>query len=137
MLIIPANAYGEIVLTAVWVQRFVVTFDLNTEDQYGIKVKNPPQLQENQMNVVYGTPYGYLPELKADGYEFKGWYLDKECTIRVEIRTIVKTQKDHTLYAKWIKPAKEVTLVQIILIIVIIVVAIAFVVVVYVWIYKK
>lgn len=53
-----------------------------------------------------GEQYGQLPTPKREGYIFLGWfYKDEQQTnakeIRVESASIVSSQKDHELYAKW------------------------------------
>lgn len=136
-LVIPANAHGDILLTAFWTQKVHVTFVNESVDQNGLVLKNPPELKVYQMTFTIGGTYSELQELSAEGYIFEGWYLDKACTQRVESRTIVKTEKNHMLYAKWTKPSKEVTLGQIVAIVVIIMFALALIVVTYILIYQK
>lgn len=38
---------------------------------------------------------------EKDSYSFAGWYLDPECTQKVDLKTYIVT-KDVTLYAKWV-----------------------------------
>ena len=52
--------------------------------------------------VTYDKPYGTLCETSRTGYTFKGWYLEPEYVYRVDASTIVKTARNHTLYAKWV-----------------------------------
>ncbi len=41
----------------------------------------------------------YLPTLKRNGYYFKGWYIDEECSKQFNKKTPIKS--DIVLYAKW------------------------------------
>lgn len=49
----------------------------------------------------------YRPEVQRDGYEFKGWYRDKELTVKAFVdengveRDYEEIVKDTTFYAKW------------------------------------
>ena len=49
----------------------------------------------------------YKPEVQRDGYEFKGWYRDKELTVKAFVdengveRDYEEIVKDTTFYAKW------------------------------------
>lgn len=40
-----------------------------------------------------------LPTLSRNGYNFKGWYIDEECTKSLAKKAIIES--DITLYAKW------------------------------------
>ena len=54
------------------------------------------------MEVIFGNTYGELPVLSANGYTFKGWYLDSSCSEGKEVskNTVVSTASDHSIYAK-------------------------------------
>lgn len=64
--------------------------------------------------VTFDSQYGALPSVECEGYTFEGWYLEgtsvsslKSFSLaaaegqKVTPTTIVKTAKDHVLYAKW------------------------------------
>ncbi|MBR4177731.1 MAG: InlB B-repeat-containing protein [Bacilli bacterium] len=51
--------------------------------------------------VTYDEEYGNLCETSRTGRTFKGWYLEPELVYRIDPTTIVKTARNHTLYAKW------------------------------------
>ena len=52
--------------------------------------------------VTYGTAYGTLPLLTRTGYTFGGWWTDDNDTgTLVTATTIVSTDSNHTLSAKW------------------------------------
>ena len=47
---------------------------------------------------VTNIPY-FLPDLTCDGYDFVGWYYDKDCSQKVILGK--KINSDVILYAKW------------------------------------
>ena len=73
-----------------------VSFDLN--------FKGSPEAPA-AITVEKGKAYGNLPAvtLQREGYTFGGWYLnDSGKGDEVTANTVVTTEADHTLYAKWI-----------------------------------
>lgn len=54
---------------------------------------------QEYIDVIYGKPYGELPEPERTGYEFKGWLYDNKYIDRT---TIVTTAKRHILKAIYI-----------------------------------
>jgi uncharacterized repeat protein (TIGR02543 family) len=65
--------------------------------------------EDDVFSVWYDSPYGEdwddgLPEPELDDEEFYGWFTAKEGGVEVTDDTIVKTTKDHTLYAHWSGP---------------------------------
>ncbi len=52
-------------------------------------------------DVYYQEPYGSLPIPGRNGYEFGGWYTQKEGGIPVQEGSIVESKTDITLYAHW------------------------------------
>lgn len=56
---------------------------------------------KKSINVSFGAPYGKLPKPKRNGYKFSGWYTAKEGGTKVTASTTVKTDTNHTLYARW------------------------------------
>ena len=53
------------------------------------------------MTVIFGSTYGELPEPTREGYEFDGWYTEKDGGELVEAGTEVSDKGAHTLYAHW------------------------------------
>ncbi|MCL1885590.1 MAG: InlB B-repeat-containing protein, partial [Dehalococcoidia bacterium] len=92
-------------LYAQWVQdsvkSIVITFDANTEDP---TVVGPiPTSKIVYFGVLYIAPYGDLATISRPGYTFGGWYLSADCTgAEITASTVVATQSDHILYAKWV-----------------------------------
>ncbi len=70
-----------------------VSFSLN----YSGSGSNPAN-----KTVTYNAPYGTLPEPTRIGYQFDGWYTRSQGGSKVEETTIVSTQSNHTIYARWI-----------------------------------
>lgn len=78
---------------------YTVSFDLACPED----ANPPPPL--SPITVIYGSSYGSsenpLPTPARVGYNFVGWFLDKET--RIYDSTTVKTAADHTLVASWQK----------------------------------
>ena len=53
--------------------------------------------------VKKGKKYGSLPTPTRTGYKFKGWYTKKKGGKKITSGTKVKTNKNHTIYARWVK----------------------------------
>lgn len=82
---------GELHLYAVWkAKSYTVTFDANKGET-----------TTNSMNVTYGSAYGTLPTATRIGYEFTGWYTERDGGEVVVNSNIVNITKDITLYAHW------------------------------------
>ena len=60
--------------------------------------ENDPRNLEYFMKGSANTLYD---PLSREGYEFRGWYLDEDCTIRVT--SLYDITEDVTLYSKWVK----------------------------------
>ena len=58
-------------------------------------------LAEDEVTVIFGGAYGELPEPTREGYEFDGWYTEKDGGELVEAGTEVSDKGAHTLYAHW------------------------------------
>lgn len=58
-------------------------------------------LAEDEVTVIFGDTYGELPEPTREGYEFDGWYTEKDGGELVEAGTEVSDKGAHTLYAHW------------------------------------
>jgi len=90
-IIMPA---GDLTLYAIWedipADSITVTFD----PQGGA-------VTTTSKSVVYNEAYGSLPVPTRGGYTFKGWYTGKIGGTRIIPETIVTTNTDHTLYARW------------------------------------
>lgn len=53
------------------------------------------------LTVTYSKPYGDLPDAEKPGYEFQGWYTDKNGGNKVESSANYQTAGDTTVYAHW------------------------------------
>ncbi len=70
-----------------------------TVAEYEIKLDaNGGVVNPASIGVDYGTPYGTLPVPAREGYTFEGWYLGNTL---VTAETMVTTDSNHTLKAKW------------------------------------
>ena len=88
-------AIGETnVFCAVWTAN-VYTVSFNPSDPNGGTV--PP----TSKSVTYDAEYGKLPTPNRDGYGFAGWYTDASGGSEVTKTNVVKTAKNHVLYAHW------------------------------------
>lgn len=63
---------------------------------------NGGSVTKNNKVVKYGQPYGELPTPTRTGYDFAGWYTEKDGETEIEEKTKVTSLINHTLYAKWI-----------------------------------
>nr|MCR5636196.1 InlB B-repeat-containing protein [Clostridiales bacterium] len=90
---VTKGSTGDRAYTANWTaNKFTVTFDPNG---HGTPSKD-------SMEVTYDLPYGDLATISENGFTFYGWYMNRDCTgEEIKNDTIVKTDHDHTLYAKW------------------------------------
>jgi len=82
----------SITLYAQWNQIFTISFNLNNEESFVANVPDSQSVEEGQLAVKPEDPVVY-------GYEFKGWFTDKECTKEFDFSTPVTSRL--TLYAKW------------------------------------
>lgn len=90
ILTIPAKSYGDITLTANWVQNsFTVTFDSNGGSAC------------SSISVTSGGTYGNLPTPTRQYYTFTGWHLNSPTGILVTSGTTVTATGNHTLFASW------------------------------------
>ncbi len=60
-----------------------------------------------EKNVIIGEAYGELPVPERDGYSFDGWFNAEDALVTEE--TLVATEADHTLTAKWTRIRFAVT----------------------------
>jgi len=89
----------DIIVYAKWNKTVKVTL---SENYSGGKVLSK--------TVAYQGKYGALPIPTREGYAFEGWYTSREEKITSE--TIVETNENHTLYAKWIQKQYSINLIQ-------------------------
>lgn len=75
--------------------KYQVTFDVNEGEEITPSTKT----------VTYDQEYSILPTPTRTGYEFKGWYTEKENGTEITADMKVTITNDHTLYAIW-TPAK-------------------------------
>ncbi|MBP3567558.1 MAG: InlB B-repeat-containing protein, partial [Lachnospiraceae bacterium] len=60
-------------------------------------------VQNAEKQVLFGEAYGELPDAVLPGYQFVGWYLEKEGQTKIEKETIVDVENNHTLFAYYVK----------------------------------
>ena len=85
---------GDLDLFAKWSPvQYTLTFDVNGGND----------LEENTREVTYNESYGVLPQCTRDGYDFVGWFLDKEGSDAISEETIC--EGDLTVYAHWMEKA--------------------------------
>ncbi|WP_125981487.1 InlB B-repeat-containing protein [Bifidobacterium goeldii] len=105
----------DLELYAQWVKVWTVSFDLNYE---GAPADGADGSVASQTVDDGGYAKAPTPEPKRDGYEFEGWYTDKDLTVPFVFglsgssdgatgdATPTAVTDDTTLYAKWIKGRK-------------------------------
>jgi uncharacterized repeat protein (TIGR02543 family) len=62
--------------------------------------------------VTYDSTYGTLPSVSRTGYTFDGWYTASTGGSKVESSTVVNTDSDHTLFARFTPKTFTVTFVS-------------------------
>ena len=62
---------------------------------------NGGNLANATKEVTYNSPYGTLPTPNRAGYDFDGWFTEKDGGTKVEASTVVTAAEPHTLYAHW------------------------------------
>lgn len=88
---------GVLNLYAVWTaQSYTVSFDANGGST-----------ATASKEVTYGSTYGTLPAATRTGYDFAGWYTEKEAGTAIIADNTVSITADTTLYARW--TAKQFT----------------------------
>ncbi len=60
-------------------------------------------------NVTYDAPYGELPTSSKDGYDFAGWFTERDGGELITAETIVKVTGYQTLYAHWTEKKYPIT----------------------------
>ena len=85
----PAGSIGDVILYAHWLPReYSITYHTDAENKY-----NPVSYNIESADIRLIAP-------TKEGHQFKGWYLDPDCT--QSITTITKgSYGDIDLYAKW------------------------------------
>ena len=91
----------QMVLYAQWEDLPRVTVSLDA---------NGGAVEPNDKTVIYTGTYGELPVPTREGYDFEGWFTQKEDGEKVEDTTVVATTEEHTLYAHWTIQVYDVTL---------------------------
>ena len=85
------NVASDITLYAKWTANtYTITFDANGGE-----------VDPSSKEVTYGETYGELPTPTRTGYEFLGWFTDKENGERITDTSKVTVTSDQTLYAHW------------------------------------
>ena len=70
---------------------------------------NGGELYDYVREVRYGETYGDMPVPERYGYEFKGWYTERDGGELVTPESIVAVKVDHRLYAHWERVPVTVT----------------------------
>ena len=73
-----------------------------SEAKYNITLDpNGGNLANVTKEVTYNSPYGELPTPNRAGYDFDGWFTEKDGGTKIEASTVVTAVEPHTLYAHW------------------------------------
>ncbi len=94
---------GIILYAQYKVNKYTVTFDANggkipkNDDNWKLSSDKTTATKSVKFDLTYGT----LPKPTMTGYTFVGWYTAKTDGTKVDKTTVVKTAKNHTLYAQW------------------------------------
>lgn len=67
------------------------------------------KVDQETLTACVAGEYGSLPTPTRDGYTFVGWFTQKEEGNQVLETSLVETDSDHTLYARWSTDAYKVT----------------------------
>ncbi len=78
-----------------------VTVELSFDTAGGNKLSGTKE-------VIYGEPYGVLPEPTREGFEFLGWYTEQEEGSCITQDSIVNFAEAHTVYARWEEKYAEI-----------------------------
>ncbi len=62
---------------------------------------NGGTLANTTYEVTYNSPYGEMPTPNRAGYDFDGWFTEKDDGTKVEASTVVTAAEPHMLYAHW------------------------------------
>lgn len=80
----------------------VIQYEYGTNEYYTVYYESFGKKLDTSTSVRYRCKYGELPEPEERvGYEFIGWYTEKDGGLRVTSDSIVEVIQDHTLYAHW------------------------------------
>lgn len=73
-----------------------------SEAKYNITLDpNGGNIANATKEVTYNSPYGTLPTPNRAGYDFDGWFTEKDGGTKIEASTVVTAVEPHTLYAHW------------------------------------
>ena len=73
-----------------------------SEAKYNITLDpNGGNLANATKEVTYNSSYGTLPTPNRAGYDFDGWFTEKDGGTKIEASTVVTAVEPHTLYAHW------------------------------------
>jgi len=64
-------------------------------------------VKTKEKQVTFDKAYGELPVPEYEGYRFVAWYLDIEGKEKITAESLVKTPKNHVLYAYYTKMVQE------------------------------
>lgn len=105
--ILPDNVVditADTTLYAHWTaKKYTVSFDSNQGEG------STEPTKANNLQAVYDTVYGNLPEVSRTGYTFTGWYTRAIGGSQVQSTDTVTMTGDLTLYARWTANVYQVT----------------------------
>ncbi|MDR0875600.1 MAG: InlB B-repeat-containing protein [Clostridiales Family XIII bacterium] len=91
-------------LYAQWTaNKYKATFDANRGK---IPVDGGSAVRTKKVTVTYAAKFGDLPVPTRSGYEFKGWWTEKNGGTKITKNTKVTITKNTTYYAHWKKKSK-------------------------------
>ncbi|TVR08840.1 MAG: hypothetical protein EA401_13465 [Planctomycetota bacterium] len=72
-----------------------------TANSYEVSFDNLAGYEVDDIIVVFDQPYTNLPTPEREGFTFQGWYTGLLDGTLVENTTLVTTDRDHVLFARW------------------------------------
>lgn len=89
---------GDVALHAVWTKlRATVTYDMNCAD-----------MQNAAEKVAVGEKAAEALDTTREGYDFAGWYYDRDCTAQADLSGVTISD-DLTVYAAWTAQERTIT----------------------------
>lgn len=89
--VIAKGSTGNKTYYAKWLPSYSISYELNG----GTNVANPPVSFTEESEVIA------LPTPSRTGYDFEGWYLNKELTGNKQTEIVQGSTENRTYYAKW------------------------------------
>ena len=110
------SKYGWIIITTIVIAIIITSIPVlsasindsvigsveKSADTYVVKLDaTGGSVNMDEILVVHGKEYGYLPTPSFDGWVFVGWYMEPEGGERITSQTVFNGTTGHTLYARW------------------------------------